>query len=122
MNADADLQGAWQAGVEVVQGLDHLQARSYSPLGLIFMSRRITEVDQQSIAEMLSNVAVVALDHCGAGLLIGAYYLPQLFGVQLLRERGRAHQVTKQHGELAALGFGCTRACHWRSRGQALLC
>jgi hypothetical protein len=37
-------------------------------------------------------------------LLVGAYHLTQVFWVKLAGEYGRVHQVTKQHGELAAFG------------------
>jgi hypothetical protein len=54
---------------------------------------------------MLGNVAVIALDHRGAGLLIRPYHLPQLFGIELLGEGRGAHQVTKHHRQLPALGL-----------------
>ncbi len=72
----------------------------------------IAEVHQQSIAQVLGNVTLIALDHCGTGLLIGLYHLPQLFRVKLGGERGGAYQVTEQHRELPALGV-----CRpWRCR------
>src|SRR3989442_2706265 len=45
-------------------------------------------------------------DHLGAGVLIGTYHLTQLFRVELASEHGRVHQVTEQHGELAAFRLG----------------
>ena len=48
-------------------------------------------------------------DHLGARVLIGPHHLAQVFGVELAGEDGRVHQVTKQHGELAAFGLRCVR-------------
>jgi len=117
VNADADLQGAWEARVEVIQGLDNFQARPYGPLGVIFMGRGIAEVHQQSIAQVLGNVTLIALAYCGTGLLIGLYHLSQIFRVKLSGERGGAYQVTEQHRELPALGFYRT----WLSRESGRL-
>src|SRR5262249_41940509 len=50
----------------------------------------------------------------GAGLLIGQDHLAQVFGVELLGQRGGAYQITEQHRQLPPLGFG-------RCRGGAAL-
>jgi hypothetical protein len=73
------------------------------------MRVRIAEVHQEAVTEVLSNVAIKALNHGGAGGLIGADHLAVIFRVQLPGEPGGIHEVTKQHGELAAFGLGCGR-------------
>src|SRR5215472_5447704 len=70
-------------------------------------------------------------DHLGAGVLIGAHDLPELFGVKLRRERGRANQVTEEHSELAPFrlwsGGGSRGRCRlvprslWRGRWRDML-
>ena len=65
----------------------------------------IAKIDQQAIAEILGDMPLKALDDLGTGGLIGAHHLPQIFGIELAGERGRIHQVTEQHGELAAFGL-----------------
>jgi hypothetical protein len=54
-------------------------------------------------------MALKAGDHLGTGVLIGPHHLAQLFRVELASEHGRVYQVTKQHGELAALGLKGSR-------------
>ena len=66
------------------------------------MRLRIAEVHQQAVTKVLCNVAVKALDHCGAGGLIGAYDPSVVFRVKLSGEGGRVYQITKQHRELPA--------------------
>jgi hypothetical protein len=65
---------------------------------------------------VLSNVALIALDYRGAGLLIGAHHFPQLLGVEVGREGGGAHQVTEHDRELAPLGVYRTWLCGWSRR------
>ena len=50
-------------------------------------------------------MSLKALDDLSTGSLVGAHHLPQIFGIELAGERGRIHQVTEQHGELAAFGL-----------------
>jgi hypothetical protein len=69
----------------------------------------IAEVDEEAIAEILGDMPVKTGDHFGAGLLIRPHHLAQLFRVELAGEHGRAHQITKERGELAALSFRRTR-------------
>ena len=66
------------------------------------MRLRIAKVHQQAITEVLRNVAVKALDHVGAGGLVGAHHLTVVFRVELPGEGSRVHQITKQHCELPA--------------------
>ena len=65
----------------------------------------IAKIDQQAIAEILGDMPLKALDDLSTGSLVGAHHLPQIFGIELAGERGRIHQVTEQHGELAAFGL-----------------
>ena len=69
------------------------------------MRLRITKIDEQAVAEILGNMSLKALDDLSTGSLVGTHHLPQVFGIELAGERGRIHQVTEQHGELAAFGL-----------------
>ena len=91
-----------QAGIELAHGLDHAQPGPHGPLGVIFVRLGVPEVDQEAIAEILGDMPLKAGDHLGAGLLIGPHHLAQVFRIELTGEHGRVHQVTEQHGELAA--------------------
>jgi hypothetical protein len=68
----------------------------------------IAEVDQQAIAKILGDVALITADHLGTRGLVGAHHLAPLFRVKLTGEGGGIHEITEEHGELAALGFRCT--------------
>ena len=98
-----------QARIQLSQGLHHPQPGPHRPLRVIFVRQGVAEVDEQTIAEILRDMAVKAGDHLGAGLLIGPHHLAPVFGVELAGEHGRIHQITEQHRELAAFGVGRTR-------------
>src|SRR5262249_29163158 len=61
-------------------------------------------------AQVLREVTVITPHHCGAGRLIALHHFAVLFGVKLLRQPGRAHQITEHHRELPPLGLGCSEA------------
>ncbi len=103
-----------QAGIELPQGLHHPQPGPHRPLGIIFVRQGVAEVDEQAIAEILGDMPLKAGDHLGAGVLIGPHHLAQVFRVELAGEHRRVHQVTEQHGELAA--FGVRRRWMWLVR------
>jgi hypothetical protein len=60
-----------QAGVELLQGLQHPQPGSHRALGIILVRQGVAEVDEQAIAEILGDMALKVRDHLGAGVLIG---------------------------------------------------
>ena len=63
-----------------------------------------------AITEVLRHIAVKALDHGGAGGLIGAHHLAVVFWVELTGEGRGIGQIAEQHGELTAFGLGGTSA------------
>src|SRR5215217_5904909 len=119
-----------QLGIEPPRRLDYAKSRTHGSVGIVFMGLGIAKVDQQAIPEILRDIALKALDHLGAGGLIGADDLPQVFGIKLAGEHRGVYQVAEQHGELAAFRLGhdggskgrwCLRQCRlrrgrWRER------
>jgi hypothetical protein len=93
-----------QAPRELPQSLHDPQAGAHGALSVIFMGAGVAEVDQEAIAEILRDMPIKAGDHLGAGLLIGAHHLPQVFRVELSRKDSGVDQVTEQDGELAPFG------------------
>jgi hypothetical protein len=85
-------------------------------LGVIFMGLGITKVDQETIAQILRHMTVIALNNLSTGCLIGTDDFPILFGIELGGEFGRIDQVTEHHSELAAFSVGCARGHDRRDR------
>ena len=95
-----------QTGIQGGDGLDNAQAGMHGTPGIVFMGRGVAKIDQQPIAEVLGDMALVVLDDLGRGLLVGAHHGAQVFRVELAGELRGAHQVTEQHRELPAFRFG----------------
>src|SRR5262249_52000899 len=102
-----------QAGIEALHRCQNLQSGVHSPAGVVFMGLRIAEVDQEPIPKVLGNMTVKATDHLSAGLLIGAYHVSEVFGVELAGQDGGVHDIAKQDRELAAFRVRSTAGC-WR--------
>src|SRR5215475_14386546 len=104
-----------QTTIEVPHALDHPQSGPHGALGIVFMGLRIAKVDEEPIAEVLGDMSVKVLNDLSADSLVGPDDLSEVFGIELTGQSGRVHQVTKQHGELAAFGLtGCRWA--WQCR------
>jgi hypothetical protein len=84
-----------QTGIQGRDGLDNPQAGVHRTPGIVFMGCGIAKIDQQSIAEVLGDVAFIVLDDLGSGLLIGAHHRTQVFRVELAGELCGAHQITE---------------------------
>ena len=82
--------------------MQNAEPRPHRPLGVVFMRHGVAKIDQHTIAEVLSNIAVILVNHRGTGLVVGPHDLPQVFRVQVPRQRGRVNQIAEQHGEVAA--------------------
>ena len=95
-----------QTGIQGGNGLDNAQAGVHRTPGIVFMGRGVAKIDQQPIAEVLGDMALIVLDDLGRGLLVGAHHGAQVFRVELAGELRGAHQVTEQHRELPAFRFG----------------
>ena len=65
------------------------------------MGGGIAKIDQQPIAEVLGDMALVGLDNLGSGLLVGAHDRTQVFRVELAGELRGAHQVAEHHSQLS---------------------
>ena len=72
-----------QAGVQQAAGLNKAQACTDGALGIVFVRLGITIVDQQTVPEVLRNIAVEALDDLRTRRLVGTDDLAVVFGVEL---------------------------------------
>ena len=99
-----------QPGVEARDRLQYAQSGARRALGVILVGSRVAEVNHQSVAEGLRDVAFEFSDFRGAGVLVGPHHVAQLLRVQPLGKGCRAHHVAEHHSDLTAFGF---RRCRW---------
>ena len=83
----------------------------------VAMGARVAEIDQDAVAHVLGDKAVIAPDRRAAPALIRCDHIAQILGVHPGRECGRSHQVAKHHGQLATLGVRHRGSSSRRSRG-----
>ncbi len=109
-------------GIQLRHRIDDVETRPHRTLGLVLMGARVAEIDQDAVAHVLRDKAVVAPDRRTAPALIRRDHIAQIFGVHPGGECGRSHQVAKHHGQLAALGLrrrGDRGRCDWRAAGNS---
>ncbi len=95
---------------------DQREAGPNRTLGVVLVGLRPAEIGKQPVAKKARDVALEAGDGSRGDVLIGADYFAHVLGIEPRGQRGRAGQITEQHGQLPPLGLG-SRAS--RSRWSA---
>jgi hypothetical protein len=85
------------------------ERRAQGTLRVVLVRSGPSEVDQQTISEILGNVTLVASEDLAADALIGLHELAQFLWIQPVRQCRGAHQIAEQDGELAPFGFAVRR-------------
>ena len=91
--------------IHALDRLDEFKTCPHGASGVLLMRHRPTEIDHQPIAQILRHMPFVTCDDHPGGFLISRHHVPQILGIELLRQRGRADQIAKHHRDLTALGF-----------------
>src|SRR5215471_18286848 len=89
-----------QTDIEVSHGSKNSQTSSYCSLGVIFVSHRKAEVDQETIAQVLGDMPIVALDNVGTHLLICTDHVTPVFRIELRGHFSGIDQVAEHDSQL----------------------
>ena len=108
--------GLRDRGIQLRHRVDDIETRPHRTLGLVLMGARVAEINEDAVAHVLRDKAVVMPDRGTAPALIRRDDIAQIFGVHPGGECRRSHQVAEHHGQLAALGLRRRGA---RDRGSA---
>jgi hypothetical protein len=84
------------------------------------MGARVAEIDEDAVAHVLGDKAVIMPDRVTAAALIRRDHIAQIFRVHPGGERRRSDQIAKHHGQLAALGVRHRGDCGRGSRSLVL--
>jgi hypothetical protein len=90
-------------GLQITYRSNQLQPCPYSPICVILVCLRITEVNQDPVAHVLRYEAAEALHRLCNAFLIGGNDLTEVFWVHAGREGRRAHEVREHNRDLTAL-------------------
>ena len=74
---------------------DDIESSANGSLRVVFVRKRIAEVDENPVANEPRDAAFVAFDHLGADSFILAREIIQFFGIELSGQRGRVDKVTE---------------------------
>ena len=106
MDADARLQPlptGRRRRVHGVESLEDRETREDGALGVVLVRGRIAEICEQTVAEVLRNVAAEPHHDGAPHLLIREDELAELLGIQLLGERSRTDEVAEEDRQSAPL-------------------
>ena len=111
MEADADRDAHAVVRDEMglmqgAQGVEQRQAGMHGAVRGVFVGLGPAKVDQQAIAEILGDIALVGLESGSGHGLVGTHHRAIVFRVELLGQCGRGDQVTEHHRDLPAFGVG----------------
>ena len=93
-------------GCQPTNGLDNVARRTHCAFRCVLVRMRIAEVSKDAVAQVLGEIAVVARDRAGAGVLIGTHDVADVFGIGTGGEFGRADEIGEHYCELPALAIG----------------
>lgn len=98
-----------QVRVDGLHAVHDSQDRSHGTNRAVIVGARIAEVDQQPIAQVLRDVAVMGSKRDGRCFVVRAQHLAEVLGIDPGRQVCRADQVAEKHGQLPSLGVrgGC---------------
>ena len=112
IDAHAHREGRIEHVVGRANGGDRIEDRQSAAHGsfrIVLVRLRATEVDKDTIAEILGDVPVVACHDVRARVVIGANHVAQVFRVDAGRERGRVDEVAEHHGERPSFAVAAPR-------------
>ena len=103
----------WQVGylwlvvalIQVSHGSKNSQPSPDGSLCIIFMGLGIPKIHEETIAEELGDVPVIAVNHPGTGGLVRMHHITIVFRIELRCQYSGVGEVDKHHGQLTAFGF-----------------
>jgi hypothetical protein len=90
-------------GIELMEAVMKLKGGPDRTLCIVFVGSRIPEIDQYSVAAELGDKAAIAFHYRQGETLVLQLQIPQILGIQLLRQLGIAHKVAKKDRKVATL-------------------
>jgi hypothetical protein len=98
-----------QTSTKVSHGIENTEPSTDGSVGIVFMCLGITEIHQQPVTKILSNVPIKTSDDLSTDPLVCLNDFPEVLRVELGGQGRRFDDVDKHHCELSTLRFGYTR-------------
>jgi hypothetical protein len=113
-DTDPDPNARFVLGIRCSDIANDGQRRADCPLCIVFVGAWITEKRHYAIANVIRDEALELMDRVGAAVVIATRDLIEIFGVERLGERCRAHDVAKENREVPSLAAGNEIGFAWR--------
>ena len=102
---ERDASLALESRVQHGDRVDDAEASAHRAARGILSGGRAAEVHEQTVPEVLRDMAMERPDHGVTDLLVGAHHLSEHLGIEAAGQLGRPHEVAEHHGELPALSI-----------------
>src|SRR5262249_30339592 len=113
-DTDPDLNARLALGIRRPDSANDGQRRADCPLGIVFVGSWITEKRHDAVANVIRDEALELVDRVGAAVIIATRELIEVFGIERLCERCRAHDVAKENREVSSFAAGSEIGPAWR--------
>src|SRR5262249_52578172 len=113
-DTDPDLNARLALGIRRPDSANDGQRRADCPLGIVFVGSWITEKRHDAVANVIRDEALELVDRVGAAVVIATRDLIEIFGIERLCERCRAHDVAKENREVPSFAAGSEIGPAWR--------
>ena len=103
-DADARLKGHVGSGLQRADRVEDGKAGAHGLLGVMLMSRRVAEIDEHAIAQVLGDKSVESRHHIGDHFVEGGDQIVHVLGVKTCRKGHRGDHIANHDRQLSSLG------------------
>ena len=103
-DANAHFQRGLGIGPQISYSVDQREPGAHALRGVILVRLGIAEIDENAIAHVAGDDALIATDDLRDASVISTDHSAQVLRIEAGRKRRRAHQVANHHSEMTALG------------------
>jgi hypothetical protein len=93
-----------ELGVEHAHLVEDAETGVHGTLRVVLVRAGVAEIDDHTIADVLSRVTAEPLDRPSNRVLVATDHLAEVLGVERLRQQGRADEVAEHDRHVTALG------------------
>ena len=103
-DADTRLKRHGGRDLQRADSVENGKAGAHGALGIMLIGRRVTEIDEHAIAQVLGDKSVEARHRVGDTFVEGFDQIAHVLGVETCRKRHRVDHVADQDRQLSPLG------------------
>ncbi len=110
----------FQTSIQLGNSAHQFEPGTYGPFSIVLVRYRKPEIDENAIAHMSGDVAIIEPDRLGTGSLIGGDQVTKILGIKPDRQTDRIHKITEHERQLSSLGLVGQRGSNRRGSAADL--